>query len=87
MQPEDCDCCSSNQRYEKSTKPVTICYCNQITDRKIIKTVHEKGLKTIDEIKHHLRSKVISNCANLNPTGKCCHQQFQAVIDEASSST
>jgi bacterioferritin-associated ferredoxin len=70
-------------RNNESEKPVIVCYCNRITDLEIIKTVQEEGLTTVDEVKKHLRENLISNCAELNPTGECCHRAFDKVIRRA----
>ncbi|MHA2391249.1 MAG: (2Fe-2S)-binding protein [Promethearchaeota archaeon] len=64
------------------TKDKTICYCNEITKKEIIQTIKKTGLKTIPEIKNYLRDEIISNCEELNPTGKCCHESFNAVIQK-----
>lgn len=63
-----------------------VCYCNQITRTEIEETIKKNGTMTIREVKTHLRDQITSNCAGLNPTGKCCHVTFQAVIDEAKRS-
>ena len=63
-----------------------VCYCNLITKDEIVETIKEKGPISITDVKTHLRDKIISNCAELNPTEKCCHASFQAVIDQALSS-
>jgi len=65
-----------------SSKTETICYCNNITRKEITQTIKETGLKTIPDIKKHLREKIVSNCAELNPTGKCCHESFNSVIQK-----
>jgi len=76
-----CSCCDGSE-----TSGEMVCYCNQITRDEIVETIKEKGIMTISEVKNHLRDKITSNCAELNPTGKCCHVTFQAVIDEAKRS-
>ena len=63
-----------------------VCYCNQITRTEIEETIKKKGTMTISEVKNHLRDTITSKCSELNPTGKCCHVTFQAVIDEAKRS-
>ena len=55
-------------------------------DREIIKTVKETGLTSIADIKGYLRDEIVSNCAELNPTGMCCHRSFDAVIQYAMKS-
>ena len=59
-----------------------ICYCNQITVEEITETVRETGFETVGEIKSHLRETLVSNCSELNPLGRCCHQDFDHVINE-----
>lgn len=61
-----------------------ICYCNQITEKEITDTVKKNGITPLSKIKSHLRDTVISNCAELNPKGVCCHTEFNQVISLAS---
>ncbi|TRO52215.1 hypothetical protein E2P71_07985 [Candidatus Bathyarchaeota archaeon] len=74
-----CNCCNDSS---KGTDSDTICYCNSITRQEIESTIKETGFKTISEIKYHLRDELVSNCAELNPSGKCCHQSFNTVIQQ-----
>ncbi len=76
-------CCGDNLPSSTLGERGTICYCNQITAGEIVKTVKETGLTSISGIKGHLRDEIISNCTELNPTGKCCHNSFDAVIKQA----
>ena len=78
-----CGCSGDNKAFYFPVELRTICYCNKITDHEIIKTVKETGLTSISEVKGHLRDEIVSNCAELNPTGICCHQSFDAVIKQA----
>jgi NAD(P)H-nitrite reductase large subunit len=75
-----CNYCKESSK--TSPENETICYCNNIRRLEIEKTIRETGLKTISEIKKHLRDKIISNCAELNPTGRCCHQSFNTIIQQ-----
>ncbi|MFA9437990.1 MAG: (2Fe-2S)-binding protein [Candidatus Bathyarchaeota archaeon] len=59
-----------------------ICYCNQITSDEITKTVKETGYRTVGEVKNHLRETLVSNCSELNPSGQCCHLDFNRVVNE-----
>ena len=54
-----------------------ICYCNQITSDEIAKTVKETGYRTVGEMR-----ALGSNCAEVNPSGQCCNQDFNLVINE-----
>lgn len=76
-------CCGDNLPPITLGETGTICYCNKITAHEIVKTVKETGLTSIPGIKAHLRGEVISNCAELNPSGKCCHKSFDEVIQQA----
>ena len=71
-----CGCCGDDKPLFNPDEPKTICYCNKITDHEIIKTVKETGLTSIADVKGYLRGEVVSNCAELNPMGMCCHQSF-----------
>jgi bacterioferritin-associated ferredoxin len=74
------DCEETPSKTATNNEP--ICYCNKITKKQITQTIKETGLRTIYEIKNHLRDEIISNCAELNPTGNCCHQSFNEVIQQ-----
>ena len=78
-----CGCCGDDKASHSPGEPRTICYCNKITDHEIIKTVKETGLTSIADVKGFLRDEIVSNCAELNPTGMCCYQSFDAVIQYA----
>jgi len=80
-----CDCYKQSELDKNvvSDSPRKICYCNNITEQEIRAAVKETGFQTINEIKNHLREKLVSNCAELNPTGECCHRTFNYVIQEA----
>jgi len=64
---------------------------NQVDGRRYVRTLTKKSLKTIQEerltiinqVKKHLRKNLISNCAELNPTGECCHRAFNEIIRKA----
>lgn len=75
-------CCGDNPPSSTLGETGTICYCNEITAKEIVKTVKETGLTSISGIKGHLRNEIISNCAELNPSGQCCHNSFDAVIKQ-----
>jgi bacterioferritin-associated ferredoxin len=77
-----CSCCGGSKDHDGEI----ICHCNQITRDEIVEIIREAGPLSIPEVKKYLRDTITSNCAELNPTGKCCHTTFQAVIDEALTS-
>ena len=81
-----CGCCEDDKPLFNPGEPKTICYCNKITDREIITRVKETGLTSIADVKGFLRDEIVSDCAELNPTGMCCHQFFDVVIQYAMES-
>lgn len=75
-----CPCCGGTL---EDNEDEIICHCNQITRDEIVETIKEMGSISIIEVKTYIRDTVISNCSELNPTGKCCHSLFLKVINEA----
>ena len=68
--------------FKKSSKKKTICYCNNIDREQIKEAVQIYGLKTWEEITSHYRTNVIEKCELLNPTGACCRETFDKVVDK-----
>jgi hypothetical protein len=69
--------------YKKNANPKYACYCRKITQEEVTKTVLETALTEAGDIMFHLRGKVKSNCKVNNPTGHCCHQVFNEMIEKA----
>jgi len=68
--------------FKKSSKRKIICYCNSI-DRDIIKeAVQKHQMKTWEEITSLYRKKVIEKYEVLNPTGFCCREKFNKLIQK-----
>ena len=75
--------CNCGNKSSKGNESDTICYCNSITKQEIESAIKETGYRTVAEIKKHLRDELVSNCAELNPSGKCCHLSFNKIIQQA----
>ena len=58
----------------------TVCYCSAITKGEIKEAV-DNGCSTINEVRDYLDKHTTGQCMTMNPTGQCCHKDFQKVID------
>ena len=68
--------------YKSYSKQKVICYCNNIDREQIKAAVQQQGLKTWEEITGHYRKKPIEKCESLNPTGLCCRDKFDEVVQK-----
>ncbi len=68
--------------YKKGTKRKIICYCNNIDREQIKDAVQQHNLLTWEEITSHYRKKVIEKCDRLHPTGYCCRNTFNKVVNK-----
>lgn len=68
--------------FKEQGDDVPICYCSNLSRARILEAVRE-GYTTIADIRAHTGATRTGECAGKNPTGKCCHQTFQALIDAA----
>jgi copper chaperone CopZ len=59
-----------------------ICYCNNIDTKQIESAINEYGLTTWEQIVSKYRSKVIEKCETLNPTGYCCREIFDDIVNQ-----
>jgi len=63
--------------------PVMACYCNKITQPMVAEAVKEHGLTDMETIILHYRDKMESMCAVKNPSGRCCSEEFDKMIQAA----
>ena len=68
--------------FKKVSKRKIICYCNNIDKEQIKEAINEYKLGTWEEITSHYRKKVIEKCEILNPTGHCCRETFNKVVNK-----
>ncbi|MDA3847795.1 MAG: GNAT family N-acetyltransferase [Vallitaleaceae bacterium] len=62
-------------------EPIYICYCAKITHQEVRDMV-EKGLSSITEIREALGKNSMGMCQEKNPKGICCHEEFDAFIQQ-----
>ncbi|WP_078809228.1 hypothetical protein [Selenihalanaerobacter shriftii] len=67
--------------FKEGSKPKIACYCNDITYEQVKKAVNQYDLRSWKEIVLHYNEKIICKCSKLNPTGECCSDNFNKVID------
>ena len=76
--------CESNVKvpiwFKEGADPKYACYCSKVTQEDVIKAVVKgaRDVKTVVELTGAMKS---SNCLKNNPTGKCCHNEIQRIID------
>lgn len=63
--------------------PIMACYCNKITKEMVFDAVKTNGLNDMQSIIEYYRDEMKSMCAVKNPTGKCCSEAFNVMIQEA----
>ncbi|MDY0133110.1 MAG: (2Fe-2S)-binding protein [Desulforegulaceae bacterium] len=66
--------------FKTGADPVIICYCKNIKEEDIIKTVVKTGLDEINKITFYLKNSLGENCRINNPTGHCCSGAFKDTI-------
>lgn len=62
--------------------PIHACYCNDITKPMVEKAVLEHGLTSWEAIVEHYRDELVCTCALKNPSGQCCSEAFEKMIEE-----
>jgi len=68
--------------FKKASKRKIICYCNNIDKEQIREAIKKNNLESWEEITSHYRKKVIENCEILNPTGYCCRETFDKLVNK-----
>ena len=59
-----------------------ICYCSELT-RGEIKNAVKKGYQTIADVRKYTGKNLTGQCAEKNPSGKCCGSEFLMEIKKA----
>lgn len=68
--------------FKEDAERKIICYCNNIDTEQIEKAVNEFGLTTWEQVVLKYRSRTIEKCETLNPTGYCCREVFDNVVNQ-----
>lgn len=69
--------------YKKGAEPIMACYCNKITKEDVKQMVKTYGITDMNKIIIRLRGKVKNTCVAKNPSGQCCNEFFNEIIQEA----
>ena len=56
-----------------------ICHCKQVTKKGIKKAIFD-GAKTLKDIQEKTGSCTGNQCKELNPSGKCCSSDINALL-------
>ena len=72
--------------FKEGTEREIICYCNNVDKEQIKDTVCNHHITDWDETMAHYRNKVQEKCELLNPTGLCCRNLFDTVVEEIQDS-
>lgn len=57
-----------------------VCYCNKVSKGDIIDAIAD-GAETVEQISAANKAGDGKDCATLNPSGKCCREDIQALLD------
>ncbi len=68
--------------FKEGTKRQIICYCNNVDKEQIKDTVRIHHITNWDETMAYYSNKVQEKCEILNPTGLCCRDLFDEVVNE-----
>ena len=63
-----------------------ICYCKNVTEAEIT-TAIENGAKTLKDIQVQTKACTGNECTTLNPSGKCCSRDINALLNSADTSS
>ena len=56
-----------------------VCYCIKIDEATIVKAI-KNGADTLAQVKETTKACTGSECAELNPSGKCCSKDIKSLI-------
>ncbi len=68
--------------YKIGSQKEIICYCNNVDKEQIKETVYNHNITDWDETMAHYSNKVQEKCEILNPTGLCCRDLFDEVVED-----
>ena len=67
---------------KEGSDPVIACYCGNIKEEDILKTVIETELTELQPIMIYLHGSIGCDCQKTNPTGHCCTAFFKSTIEK-----
>ena len=71
----------NEKKMDSHTNDQLICYCDHVTQGEIIAAL-EQGAKTLSDIKRMTGACTSCQCAEKNPSGKCCSRDIACVMKD-----
>lgn len=69
-------------RNQRNDNIAIICYCSDLK-RGEIRNAVKNGCRTIADVRKYTGKNTTGQCAEKNPSGKCCHDVFKEEINRA----
>lgn len=66
--------------WEKAGLEEVVCFCNNVTKGDIIDAIAD-GAETLEQVSTFNNAGNGADCAAKNPSGKCCRDDIQAILD------
>lgn len=66
--------------FKNGAKPQYACYCSKVTVDDVIRAV-VKGARDVKAVSELTGAMKNSDCIRNNPSGKCCHNEIQRIIN------
>lgn len=57
-----------------------VCYCKEVDKREILQAI-TSGARTLNDVAEKTGACTGNECAVKNPSGICCHEDIQAILD------
>lgn len=57
-----------------------VCYCKEVDKREILQAI-TSGARTLNDVSEKTGACTGNECAIKNPSGICCHEDIQAILD------
>lgn len=59
----------------------TVCYCKNVSKMQVLSAITVEGAKSLEDIKRITGACTGKDCATMNPSGKCCSEDIQEILD------
>lgn len=59
----------------------TVCYCKNVNKMQILSAIAVDGARNLEDIKRITGACTGNDCAQKNPSGKCCAGDIQEILD------
>lgn len=68
--------------FKRDANPKYLCYCNQVTEERIIDAILNDGAKNMKDIIKLTGAMKNGKCEIKNPLGRCCSSIIQETIEK-----